>query len=71
VQIRLAQREQRRSLLEALPKATRVALEQHLVAQRAAATDTSSTCSTWVGPGDGSSDPSRCSGSTNISRNSG
>lgn len=65
--VRAAPREERRSLLESLPKATRAALEQYLVAQRAtAAGDAGSTCSTSAGTGDAPSElaQSLCSGST-------
>jgi hypothetical protein len=67
--IRAAPREERRSRIEALPKATRAALEQHLVAEKAA-NDASSICSTTASTAsttiDGASelDPSHCSGST-------
>lgn len=63
--IRATPREERRLRLQELPKATRAALEQHMVAEKAAA-DASSICSTSVGVTvDGSSelDLSHCSGS--------
>jgi hypothetical protein len=64
--IREAPHADRRSLLEALSQATRVALEQHLVQKRAAAamaaaaSAAGSSCSTSTGMG--GMDPSRCSG---------
>jgi len=63
--IRATPRHERRSRLAELPKATRAALEQHLVAEKAAA-DASSICSTSAGAtADGFTelDPSHCSGS--------
>lgn len=62
--IRKAPKEERRFMLEELPKATRAALEQHLVAQRAAAsgTDAGSSCSTSAPSGGGDASSSTCGG---------